>query len=339
MAKPYKLRSEIEQFIVEKKREDSKFSCRKLVLLIKEKFGLDLSKSSINAIIKENSLSAKIGRPRVRQKKPALIVKEPVAEPELPVPKPEFPEVPVFEARNFPLPAPEIAIAKAEPAPARPASPLIEFAPSGERIVNIENGGALFLLMADYKFGLTLFLAQKISVYLTDLPKENIRILIQARIYRQMLKEDSSVWKFLGKELTSGRLDFYYEQLEKLPFEKLSADFASLGLPSNISDSNELYKQSLLYLNKQVKELFLPSVYQFLDFPAMRERFYNLAARIERKDSMFVAGFLYPAGFQAIYDIVWQDDFKSAVSSINKERVFAPEGLLFRFEETLLAYQ
>ena len=34
-------------------------------------------------------------------------------------------------------------------------------------------------------------------------------------------------------------------------------------------------------------------------------------------------------------DFIWQEDFKFAVSKLNKERIFTPEGKLFRFEEAL----
>jgi hypothetical protein len=168
---------------------------------------------------------------------------------------------------------------------------------------------------------------------MADLSTDIIRLFIQSRVYGQIIKDESSLIKFLGKELTGEYLAFYYEQLTKIPLNQLSADFTSLGIEYKINEINELYKGCLLRLNSQVQELFLPSVYKFLDFPAMCERFYSLLARIERKDTIITVGFFYPRNFKAIQDIVWLEDFKSAVSKLNKERIFTPEGKLFRFEE------
>jgi hypothetical protein len=340
MARPYKLKDEIEQFIIAKKKANPKFSCRKIVPLIKEHFKIDLSKSTINAIIKENSLSSKVGRTRVRLKavgKPAEKKVALASEPQLPA----SPVVgPVFEAANFASPvllSPRIE-ENAAIVPLPGPQP-IEFRTVAEQSVDIVNGAAIFLLMVDYKFGLSEFLSQKISAQLPDLPKETIRFLIQAGVYGQVVKDNPSLEKFLGKEIISGNAEFYCEQLAKIPFDQLNEEFVSLGLTRNISDLNGLYKESLLFLNRQVQRSFLPSVYQFLDFSAMRDRFYSLVARIERTEAGITVYILYPLGFKAINDIVWQDDFKSVISSINKERVFAPDGRLFRFEETLEAYK
>ncbi len=360
MPKPYKLKSEIEQFILETKREDPKFSCRKLVLSIKEKFGAEISKSSINVIIKKNRLSSKIGRPRIRQNSapgaltveiPApeaqepqseAITKEPAAAPreELTVFRASEKDEPVFEAANYSASSRE-DIANEEKALTPPARipPAIEIKLMDDRIANIENGGAIFLLMADYKFGFSRFLTQKIAAYLDELSEDAIRVFLQLKIYGQIIKNESELPQFLGKELVSSDLNYYSEQFSKLPFNQLNDDFIGLGLQRNINGINELYQKSLLFLNKQAQQSFFPSVYQYLEFSAMRERFYSLAARVERIDSLVAVQFLYPPKFAFISDIVWQDDFRASVSNINKERVFTPEGNLFRFEENLAAYQ
>ena len=49
----YKLTQEVIDFIVRKKTENPAFSCRKLVAVIQEDFKLVVSKSSVNAVIKE----------------------------------------------------------------------------------------------------------------------------------------------------------------------------------------------------------------------------------------------------------------------------------------------
>lgn len=367
MGQPYKLKTEIEQFILEKKKSGSKFSCRSLVSLIKERFGVDLSKSTINTIIKENNLSGKVGRPRIREKTalkplssapiaplpapssglastpvspipPILSVKEPVVK-QIPMDTEKSAVEPIFEAADFVTKPPETQkseVIEASSALVKPQT--IEIKTITEQGQDIENGGAIFLLMVDYKSGLTDFLAQKILPYLSDLSPDIIRLFIQSRVYGQIIKNEINLGRFLGKELMGEYLAFYYEQLTKIPLSKLTPDFISLGIEHKINEINDLYKGCLLRLNSQVQELFLPSVYKFLDFPAMCERFYSLLARIEREDAGITVRFLYPKNFKAIHDIVWQEDFKFAVSRLNKERIFTPEGKLFRFEEVLAGY-
>jgi hypothetical protein len=352
MAKPYKIKAEIEQFIQEKKKLEPKFSCRSMVSLIKERFGVELSKSTINTIIKENNLSGKVGRPRIREK--IALQSLPPKEIPAPVPSPTLlaaeqspveieikPLVePVFEDTNFVSGLSGIPkFEEIAPLPALVKAQIVEVKTLTEESVDIENGGALFLLMVDYKSGLTDFLAQKILPYMSDLSPDIIRLFIQSRVYGQIIKNEANLWNFLGKELAGEYLAFYYEQLTKIPLVQLSADFISLGIKHKVNEINDLYKGCLLRLNSLAQELFLPSVYEFLDFPAMCERFYSLFARIERKDTIISVRFLYPKNFQAIHDIVWQEDFKSAVSKLNKERIFTPEGKLFRFEEVLAGCQ
>ena len=63
----HKLKPEILSFIIENKRNNPALSCRNLTALIIEQFQINVSKSSINAIFKENNLSMPIGR-RSKQK-------------------------------------------------------------------------------------------------------------------------------------------------------------------------------------------------------------------------------------------------------------------------------
>lgn len=59
----YKLKPEIRDFIIKESKERPRLGCRKLVNLIQERFGLEVSKSSVNAILKEEGLSQAVGRP------------------------------------------------------------------------------------------------------------------------------------------------------------------------------------------------------------------------------------------------------------------------------------
>lgn len=67
MANNYKLTQEIKQFIVQQKSLNLKLSCRGLIPLVKEHFQVNLSKSLINTIIKENNLSSPKGRKRIKE--------------------------------------------------------------------------------------------------------------------------------------------------------------------------------------------------------------------------------------------------------------------------------
>ncbi len=53
----YKLKSEVRNFIVQKKKSNPKLSCRKLTKLVLEEYGVDVSKSSINLVLQEANLS------------------------------------------------------------------------------------------------------------------------------------------------------------------------------------------------------------------------------------------------------------------------------------------
>lgn len=65
---PYKLSAEIRDFIIDRKKADPQLSCRILAPLIARRFNVPISKSSINAIFKEQGLSKPVGRTRIRVK-------------------------------------------------------------------------------------------------------------------------------------------------------------------------------------------------------------------------------------------------------------------------------
>jgi hypothetical protein len=79
MTKPYKLRAEIKQFIIERKGINPRISCRGLVALIKEYYDINMSKSLVNSVLKEQALSSPVGR---RKKKEATVVQQSIAMPE-----------------------------------------------------------------------------------------------------------------------------------------------------------------------------------------------------------------------------------------------------------------
>jgi hypothetical protein len=72
----YKLKQEVIDLIVQKKKEDPSLSCRKLADLLYQVFNIEVSKSSINAVIKEYSLSNPVGRQAIAAPKNFFIPKE-----------------------------------------------------------------------------------------------------------------------------------------------------------------------------------------------------------------------------------------------------------------------
>lgn len=59
----YKFRKEVVDFVLQQKRTDHDLGCRQLAVLTSEKFKIQVSKSSVNAIIKNANLSNAVGRP------------------------------------------------------------------------------------------------------------------------------------------------------------------------------------------------------------------------------------------------------------------------------------
>jgi len=59
----HKLTDEVIQFIVQTKSENPAMSCRKLSEMVSSKFSKVVSKSSVNAVLKEKNLSGSVGRP------------------------------------------------------------------------------------------------------------------------------------------------------------------------------------------------------------------------------------------------------------------------------------
>jgi hypothetical protein len=107
MGSAHKLKPEIEAFILEQKRDSPQLSCRKISVLVKEKFQIELSKSLINALMKQEGLSAPVGRRR----------KSASPEKELPPESREQPSPVEISVEESPEPAPIENIIPEEPAP------------------------------------------------------------------------------------------------------------------------------------------------------------------------------------------------------------------------------
>jgi hypothetical protein len=133
----YKLQPEIRDFILEKKKAEPGIGCRQLAVLILDKFKIEISKSSVNAIIKSAGLSMPVGRRQKKKRrslgsmgfpleiKPgtplAVIPEKPV---EIPVEEPTLPPV-----EEKPPIAPLIVLPEEpeiKPAPKEPTVPAVK---------------------------------------------------------------------------------------------------------------------------------------------------------------------------------------------------------------------
>ncbi len=273
-----KLSEQIREFIIEEKRANSKLSCRGLISLIKEKFSIEISKSLINNVIKENNLSSPVGRRRV---------KEGVTPPEAPAKLPEI--KPVMKESGF-----------------------------------MENGGFFFLKAADLKLGLTLNLAELLSVHFPGLAKESHQEIIEALIYTPHFKDKRSLWLFIGSEVPEEDLVKYSQQISQIPPFELKEAAAKVGISHKINNINELWEEAILRLSAHIVHFF-PSEYQFLDFLAMKERFYSLPAKFERKAGLLSIHLFYPKDFFWLNDIIWQEGFSYAANRVNEAKILSPD--------------
>lgn len=64
----YRLKEKIKDYILKEKKGKPDLSCRKLAVLISNKFQVKISKSSINSVIKQSGLSMPVGRRRKRRR-------------------------------------------------------------------------------------------------------------------------------------------------------------------------------------------------------------------------------------------------------------------------------
>lgn len=124
----YRLKPEIVEFIVFKKKEDASLSCRKFVTLIGEKFGVVVSKSSVNAVIKGEGLSMPVGRRRKKPRRQKPLIQEvPGQQSTLLIEsvKPQLPQ----EILPQPPVEPPVVLLEPKPEPIRESVPVAEQKP------------------------------------------------------------------------------------------------------------------------------------------------------------------------------------------------------------------
>lgn len=285
MVKNYKLDEEIEQFIIAQKKNNDKSSCRSLVKLVKERFNKDLSKSSINVVIKKNNLSSPVGRRRT---------KEAIVSPK---------EAEILE--KPPVELAQIKFVKQE----------AEF---------MENAGFFFLKAADLKLKFTSRFTEALCGYFPDLSKQSHQKIIEAFIYEECLRNEESLWLLIGAEVPAGLLHKYLEQITMIPLLQLKESVKKVDISYNINEINDLWIGSLLRLNSFIVHFFPPE-YQFLDFLAMNKRFYSLPGKLEKKGNLLVIQLFCPPGFFWINDVIWHEGFSFGANKINEERILISE--------------
>ena len=144
----YKLKPQIKDYILEQKRANPTLSCRSLVALAENKFQIKVSKSSINAIIKNAGLSMPIGRrPKKRRHKPEII--------------------PKLEEEIKLLAAPEVELPVEEKPREVPIEVPLEVPP-----VQTKYTGAALLKAADYLAGGSFYITEAIAKQLNKPPAE-----------------------------------------------------------------------------------------------------------------------------------------------------------------------
>lgn len=124
MGVPYKLDKGIVKFIIDEKQLKPQLGCRSFVELVKAQFGFDISKSTINAVIKEAGLSRRVGRPRGLSKRAAVQeMRKPVSFKESPL-RFSQPLVLPFEKKEEPKPVPKLGPVEKTP-PEQEQKPVI----------------------------------------------------------------------------------------------------------------------------------------------------------------------------------------------------------------------
>jgi hypothetical protein len=257
----YKLKSEIKDFILEEKKKNPILGCRGLSGLVESKFAIKLSKSSINALIKEAGLSMPVGRrPKKRRIKKEIIPAAPIL-PEI-APAPAIPEPPpaiISEPPPAAIPEPP-APAPIVPEVPAPAAEIISVEKPQEEPLATECTGAILLKAMDYILGASQGISAVIQGRLNR-PQEDLATKTEALIYLSLWenppKDLSSLWPMLGKKFSPEALSSYLLELKEVTAinsdiaQVLSASFKEVRLLKM-----ELSRGSSLYLDGQLQTVW-----------------------------------------------------------------------------------
>ncbi len=278
MGKVYKLKPEIIALIIEQKRNNPAISCRKLEIIIKDKFNIKISKSSINSLFKGSGLSMPVGRrsksggtafkSRIpgflaaemnRTEKDNVVPAEPITQDnpmgveEPPVVAPVAPE----------LPLPGDLISQTQELPDKKSVPEEDLSTQDivlqgvmkSEVIEGETTGAVILKAADSLLGGLNLINQTIREHL-KLRSSEFEPKTEGVFYASLfgeypylnLKSDSGLWPLVGKNLNPEELVSYLNTLQdfkSLPgqiLQALPAVFSVVrGIKVNLSDGGVLY--------------------------------------------------------------------------------------------------
>ncbi|HTZ11339.1 MAG TPA: hypothetical protein VMD04_03030 [Candidatus Margulisiibacteriota bacterium] len=213
----YKLKPELKEFVLQKKKEEPNLSCRNLASLVTEKFQIKLSKSSVNSLLKSSNLSLPVGRRkkkrRLRAMLPPLVppVIIPDNPPVIPIPEPAHPVL-TPQPPITPIPEPPVfttrpVIPEVTPEPAPPAFPRI---PVGEVVP-----GLVILKAADYLVKGSYYISEVLKNRL-NLENKDMLPNTEALLYLPFFnfKVDPELCALVNKELSQEEVSSYLHTLE-----------------------------------------------------------------------------------------------------------------------------
>ncbi len=339
MANPYKLKREIEQFIINQKQQNPGLSCRGLIPLVSGHFQINLSKSLINKVLKQNSLSSPVGRRREQPQKVSIqpieaqaianedhaeIVSQPVVTQAATEQKPiemiqplltvqEVPEQKPVDSNSRQDAAQEIIDKKpvgiisqqAGAQEVKEKSPALKELDAA-RI--LKGGGCFFLKAAELKLSLFTHLANSLASSLSDISRESLHDALEASVFGAIFKEQCDLNLFLGKEIQPEILDQYKYQLEQVSAMDIHNVLIQAGFSYNFNDINELYSVCLQELSSYVQANFFSATYKDSGMSVMMEQFYSLRAQIKSSQGLLEVQFSYPDMFPYRRAGAWQKD-------------------------------
>lgn len=215
----HKLKQEVISSIIQQKREDPSLSCRQLAQLISQRYQIKVSKSSINAILKNAALSSTVGRrPSYEgrkkfqipsQKKKQLLESMPASIPEAVVGRDRSRPVPTM----IPPEGLEKKVVSEEPLPPAPPPPpsfkkerLLEeiqasraqrAAPAGRRY---EGLGYIFLKAAEWEISKTSILGGLLRKYMKEPLPANFNEICEGWLFFEHIQQyrEHGLWVLNG---------------------------------------------------------------------------------------------------------------------------------------------
>ena len=314
--KPYKLKSNIEQFIIGQKTADPVLSCRDLVPLVEAYFQVAISKSLINNVLKHSELSSVVGRRRIKQKlqlaQPSVAKK--AAENESP--KSLLGHIDFIENGGyFFLKA---ALLKACLIP-RIAGFLSKYYEDLHRdLLEALIEGYIFVSILNKTNDLQYFVGREFNLVqmeefvekLNNMPCEELNSLFIQLDHNYKLNNMKELGERSICYLNSfAQANFFPESYKKTTISEMKVRFYALR--ASIKKSPNLLEIQLLYPE---------------DFPYRKQADWQEDLDIQM---------LYPNGFPTKNDIVWQQALLHAVNMVNESQILTLDQAQVRFNPNI----